>query len=636
MIRVQEKAIRALLSWFLLPVLLVCADLAPAHAAIELDKQYFEDKSAAMKIEDILAQRDSLDWRPVRELKPRFGPTSSVIWLRFRLPGPRENLGLAEPLFLEVDNAYLRKVEFFSVLGGKVLHRSLTGMGVPLSQRGRGVVETTPFLFRIPVPREPSSEYFLSAESIAPLTLPARVIETAKYSRQHWTGMIFLGIFFGGLVMGTALSGFMAITLRSRLFLSYSLFVAGITMAFLVHEGLTVHLLWPESPWWATHEIYFYGTATFFFYVCFIREFLESRRVAPWLDRLILALVGVAVFTAAWSMISVNQPVAVICQACAVLGNLVALAIATKSFLSRVPAARYFFLSSLAFNLSIILFQLQEAGIIWIGAFMHKAPHIGTLMEVVLLSLALGYRIRLVNLELAQQKIALVHSEKLKALGRMAGEIAHEINNPLAIIHGNAVLIGGSKDASDIEEYAATIKETATRISKIVKGLRTLARDSRADPLEETLLAPLLEGVVALCEKSAGGSKVKFEVADFRSDLLILCRNSEIWQVLMNLLNNAIDAVEGIPNPTVRIEVQEKLGAVEVAVTDNGSGVLPDILPRIHEPFFTTKEVGKGLGLGLSISRAIVEAHGGKLFLDEGARQTRFVFSVPASPTTIQ
>jgi signal transduction histidine kinase len=605
----------------------------PAQAAdLPVEKHYFEDKTASLGIDDILPRLNSLPWSPAREIKPRFGPTKSRVWFRFRLPETKLKYGNHEPLLLEIENAYLKRVGFYAVLDGQVLRRSLTGMEVPLSCRGPGVLQTASTTFRIPAPRNLHTEYFLSIESVFPLALPMRLMEAPDYALQHWTHMLFLGFFFGGLLMAAAFNGFLALSLRNRFFRNYSLFVAGVFMAYLAHEGLSIQLLWPESPWWAVRDLYFFGGVALFFYAQFVREFLESARVAPWLDKTMRALVFVCVGTTAFLMVEVYQPVAIICQSTVVLVNFVALAIACRALARGVRSARYFFLSSLVFNVSIIVFQLQEASVLWIGSFVDKAPHVGTILEVALISLALADRVRQVNLEVSRQRAALVHSEKLSALGRMAGEIAHEINNPLAIIHGNAVLIRDFPTHPSVKDHAATIEETANRISKIVRGMRAHARDSRADPFQRTSLQPLLQGVLALCEKRAQEEGVKLELGPMRSDLSIFCRSSEICQVLVNLINNAIDAVEGLGNPVIKVEVSERDGMVELAVTDNGSGVSKEIRSRIHEPFFTTKGVGKGLGLGLSIARVIVEAHGGDLSLDESSPLTRFAFRLPSSP----
>ena len=254
----------------------------------------------------------------------------------------------------------------------------------------------------------------------------------------------------------------------------------------------------------------------------------------------------------------------------------------------------------------------------------------GVLVEVLLLSFALADRIRRVNWELEQQKAAIVQAEKLSALGRMAGEIAHEISNPLAIIHGHAVLIKKEEGAlPHIREFGATIEHTANRISKVVKGMRALARDSRRDPFRPAALGSIVQDALVFCQDKKGAKPVRLEVMDPLEGLSLRCRSSEISQVLANLLNNSFDAVDGVGDPWVKLEVLPRENMVEIAVIDNGHGVPKNLRSRIHEPFFTTKEAGKGLGLGLSISRTIIEGHGGQLWLDESSPNTRFAFTVP-------
>ena len=106
------------------------------------------------------------------------------------------------------------------------------------------------------------------------------------------------------------------------------------------------------------------------------------------------------------------------------------------------------------------------------------------------------------------------------------------------------------------------------------------------------------------------------------------CRSAQVAQVLLNLLSNAYDAVESQVKRWVRISVAARGDEVEIAVTDSGRGIPPKIAPRIMEPFFTTKEIGRGTGLGLSLSKGIAEAHGGRLELDSHSPETRFVLTL--------
>jgi C4-dicarboxylate-specific signal transduction histidine kinase len=346
-----------------------------------------------------------------------------------------------------------------------------------------------------------------------------------------------------------------------------------------------------------------------------------------------VACVVISSFGVVGLVISPRLEFAIFGHFAAVGTNVFSLLIAIQALRRGVSAARYFFVSSLLFNLSLVIFLLQENNLIWIGSFISRGAHLGTVIEVILLSFALADRIRKTNRELAQQKSAVVHSEKMSALGRMAGEIAHEINNPLAIIHGNAALIRKMETSpQQMREFAAAIEQTANRISKIVKGMRSLSRDSRKDPFQRVSAFSLFQDCLSLCDERARNGAIKLDILEQENDVWVSCRSSEICQVLLNLLNNAFDAVEGRASPWVRLEVREKHKMAEFSVSDSGPGVPKDIRTKILEPFYTTKEAGKGLGLGLSISSSIVEAHGGTLSLDESSPCTRFVFTLPLAP----
>jgi signal transduction histidine kinase len=602
----------------------------PARATLEVPKSYFEDKTASLTIKDIMALPPSASWHPVTTPKPQFGSTHSRVWLRFSLQeAPGARLNPSDVLLLEIPNAYLKRLDLYGVVDGKVVRHSATGTAVPLSGRDDGVLRAATFTFRILPPHDPRTEYFLSAESNFPLSVPFRLWMAKDYTVHQWIESLFLGAFFGGLAIAAGFNGFLAFSLRSRLYLNYSLFVASVSMLFLAHEGLSVQFLWPESSWWAMREPFFFGGIAVIFYARFVREFLESRRIAPRMDFLLRLLIWAVFLSDSIAVVTIRQPFTSLSQVFVVILNLLALGVAAKALQLRTRAAGYFLLSSLGFNVSMILFQLQESNLIWIGSFVDKAPHVSLALEVLLLSFALADRIRQVNLELAHQKAAVIHSEKMSALGRLAGEISHEINNPLTIILGNATLIGKTDASPLVKEFAATIEHTANRISKIVKGMRSLSRDSRNDPLHRTSLSALLQDAMSLFGERAQQGNVQLEIGKLETDTFVLCRGSEICQVLLNLLNNAFDAVEGMPSAWVKLEAEELPGRAEISVSDNGPGVPEALRPRILDPFFTTKEPGKGLGLGLSISRSIVEAHGGKIWLDEKSSQTRFVFTLP-------
>lgn len=227
-----------------------------------------------------------------------------------------------------------------------------------------------------------------------------------------------------------------------------------------------------------------------------------------------------------------------------------------------------------------------------------------------------------------------MQSEKMAALGIMSAGIAHEINNPLAVVMTIAgqlqeVLLEEPLDKSLIIERLKKIEITTGRIAKIIKGLRTVSRESKHDPFEEISIHTLLGDTLALCEPSFKQVGIEILVDEINPSILIHCRPSQIAQVFLNILNNARDAISTLEKKWVKVSVKEAGNFLKISIADCGKGISKEIQEKIFYPFFTTKEPGKGTGLGLSLSKEIIEAHGGELTFDSAEPNTCFVISLP-------
>ena len=238
-----------------------------------------------------------------------------------------------------------------------------------------------------------------------------------------------------------------------------------------------------------------------------------------------------------------------------------------------------------------------------------------------------------------QQRAKLVTTTKMAALGEMAGGIAHEINTPLSIITiavetMNEMVNADNFDKQALLEFIEMINDTAVRIDKIVKSLRSFSRDGGSEPMSSVPVQQIFTETLALCRERFHQNGIKVIEPQNIGDVLLNCRSVEVSQVLLNLLSNSCDAIQNLSDRWIKIDCINAV--IEIAVTDSGPGISQVVREKMMQPFFTTKEIGKGTGVGLSISKGIMESHGGKLFYDEQSANTRFVMQFPIALPTQQ
>jgi len=275
---------------------------------------------------------------------------------------------------------------------------------------------------------------------------------------------------------------------------------------------------------------------------------------------------------------------------------------------------------------------------------------------------------------LKESEAQLIQSEKMSSLGQMVAGVAHEINTPLAYVKNSLGAVadklpaietvisdteqllallqaGGSADPAQLSRQFALVSSKLGQIKqqKIVTELGGLVKDglfgagqmaeivgnlkdfSRLDRSKVTSfnLNEGLNSTLLLAKHLLKGVTVKKQFGEIPP---VICSPSQVNQVFLNLITNAVQAMEGGVG-TISLATRKEGNGIAVDVADSGKGIAPDVLPKIFDPFFSTKEIGKGTGLGLSISFKIVEQHGGRISVEsQPGKGTRFTVWLPAKP----
>ena len=222
-------------------------------------------------------------------------------------------------------------------------------------------------------------------------------------------------------------------------------------------------------------------------------------------------------------------------------------------------------------------------------------------------------------------------TSRLALIGEIASTIGHEIKNPLFVVRHYASKLVTEHNPEEREHIHENISKNIDRIYKILKSLSTQSREASHDLIEKVSISSVLEDALEMF-----GPKIKYGnisiAKDLKFDGAISCRSAAISQVIANLLSNAIDAVSesGSDKKSIRIESGKDDEGIFLRIIDSGVGVSPEMSDKIFESFMTTKKQGKGSGLGLPISRKIMEEHHGSLSLNPDISPSCFELRFPA------
>ena len=244
----------------------------------------------------------------------------------------------------------------------------------------------------------------------------------------------------------------------------------------------------------------------------------------------------------------------------------------------------------------------------------------------------MAYELREREKALEEAQAALIQSEKMSAFGQLSAGIAHEVKNPLAGILGYTQLtLKVAEDDTNVYKNLKIIEKETRRCNSIIENLMKFARQDKPQ-LEPLDLNNVIEDSLVLVDHQMGINQVQLE-KDLAEDLQTVKGDpNQLIQVMMNIMINAQQAMDGKPGIITVTSSSPNAGVVELRIQDNGPGMPEEVSSKIFEPFFTTKAAGKGTGLGLAVTYGIIKDHGGNIRVEsELGKGTTFILTFPVT-----
>lgn len=238
---------------------------------------------------------------------------------------------------------------------------------------------------------------------------------------------------------------------------------------------------------------------------------------------------------------------------------------------------------------------------------------------------------KIAKIKLIKSQQQSIHNAKFAALGELSASIAHEINNPLGVISGNAELmqmLGNSIDNDKFIAQTNTILRSCDRISHIVKSLKKFAGNYDVEPKKIHSLKSIVNEVIVLTKPKIKQNMISLNAGNI-DEGAILCNEIEIEQVLVNLINNAVEAISHLNDRWIELSVTDLDDTIQFSITDSGQGIPKEKQLQIFEPFYTSKREINGTGLGLSIVKEILAEHNANIEINNKVKGTCFDVTFP-------
>ncbi|MGY4689992.1 7TM diverse intracellular signaling domain-containing protein [Salibacterium sp. K-3] len=610
---------------------------------IARDMEVLEDESGDWIIEDVTEPPVSEAFIENNSAIPNYGYTDSHYWIRYAVHNTSEN----PDWVLEIAYPPLDSIALYEKEGEAYRLLEKAGDLQPFHDRARS---HRSFAFDLSIPPGSETVYYLKIESQGAVQLPMTMWEREAFAKKSQLEYMILGLYYGLAFVMILYNLFLYFSLRFRSYLWYVLFILCLVFTHLTLNGAAYQFIWPESSWWNNRAIVFFMAASQAFALLFAKSFLNVKESMPRLNRLLFVsalsqfmILGLLMFsyTAALNFVILS----------ALLLVVVVLTTAGVRWKHGYRPARWFFIGWVVFLIGAMVSSLADAGVIPVTFYTKYASQLGSALEVVLFSLALADKFNTLRMEKEKAEREAKESreeavEQLKKANRLKDEFlantSHELRTPLHGMIGIAESIyDGAEDASTsgLRRHVSMIIKSGRRLSSLVDDLLDMSR-LRHKEMEihrtPVSLHDSIKVVLSISEPLLEGKRVSV-IQRIPEDLpLVFADENRLQQILHNIIGNSLKFTE---QGTITIQAECTGNEIKLNVQDTGIGMTKEETYHVFQEFEQGDTVrGRhpgGTGLGLTITKKLVELHGGSIHLDSRKNEgTTVTVCLPVSRET--
>lgn len=621
--------------------------IQPAKEKYEVHEnmEILEDKEGILTINEVSSSNYSGQFIRNDSGVPSYGYSSSVYWVRFEVNNHSTN----EEFTLEVPYAPHDSITVYEPNGASSYNEFHGGDLLPFNERIRNHRYIT---YDVVIPEEETRTYYVRFQSEGSLQLQLLLWTENAFAEKSTIEYLLLGLYCGITLAMIIYNLFLFFSLRLRSYLWYVLLIIGVSMTQLTLNGLAYQFLWPDYPWWNNRSIVFFLAITNAAGVLFVKKFLDVRNFAPILSSMInfLAIINFGIIGVLLMQYTVALSLVMIAT---VLGIIVILTTNVLCLKRGNTAARFLLLGWFIFLLFALLTAMSDAGLLPVNKFTTNATMAGSVVEMILFSLALADKMKMLQREKENvEKMALQNKElaleQLKRMDRIKDEFlantTHELRTPLYGMIGIAESLRdgiAGEPNSILKENLSLIINSGQRLSHLLNDLLDYSKLKNKEIFLDrgpVRLQDVASVVMTIIEPLTKNKDIQLQ-NEIPSDFpYVFADENRIQQILYNLIGNAVKFTDA---GSVKISADKERDKLIVKITDTGIGMNEEDLQNAFNEFEqgTNVRVRKqsGTGLGLAITRDIVKLHGGEISISsELEKGTSVSFTLPIYKASVK